>query len=34
MQDLVPKPVVAMQKLKDNGLHDTVIELAGQFMPT
>ena len=32
MQDLVPNPAVAMQKLKDNDLLDTVIELAGQCL--
>ena len=32
MQDLVPNPAVAMQKLKENGLLDTVIELAGQCL--
>ena len=31
-QDLVPNPAVAMQKLKDNDLLDTVIELAGQCL--
>ena len=32
MQDLVPNPAVAMQKLRDNDLLDTVIELAGQCL--
>lgn len=32
MQDLVPNPAVAMQKLKENNLLDTVIELAGQCL--
>ena len=32
MQDLVPNPAVAMQKLKDNDLLDTVIELTGQCL--
>lgn len=32
MQDLVPNPAVAMQKLKDNDLLDTVIDLAGQCL--
>lgn len=32
MQDLVPNPAVAMQKLKENELLDTVIELAGQCL--
>lgn len=32
MQDLVPNPAVAMQKLKDNDLLDTVIELSGQCL--
>ena len=32
MQDLVPNPAVAMQKLKDNDLLDTVIGLAGQCL--
>lgn len=32
MQDLVPNPAVAMRKLKDNDLLDTVIELAGQCL--
>ena len=32
MQDLVPNPAVAMQKLKNSDLLDTVIELAGQCL--
>lgn len=32
MQDLVPNPAVAMQKLKDNDLLNTVIDLAGQCL--
>ncbi|MCI8860182.1 MAG: AIPR family protein [Lachnospiraceae bacterium] len=32
MQDLVPNPAVALQKLKDSSLLDTVIELTGQCL--
>lgn len=32
MQDLVPNPAVALQKLKENELLDTVIELAGRYL--
>lgn len=32
MQDLVPNPAVAMQKLKNSDLLDTVIELTGQCL--
>lgn len=32
MQDLVPNPAVAMQRLKENDLLDTVIELAGRCL--
>lgn len=32
MQDLVPNPAIAMKKLKENDLLDTVIELAGQCL--
>lgn len=32
MQDLVPNPAVALQKLKDSVLLDTVIELTGQCL--
>ena len=32
MQDLVPNPAVALRKLKDNDLLDTVIELSGQCL--
>jgi hypothetical protein len=32
MQDLVPNPAVAFQKLKDSNLLDTVIELTGQCL--
>lgn len=32
MQDLVPNPAIAIKKLKDNNLMDTVIELTGQCL--
>ena len=32
MQDLVPNPAIALQKLKDSNLTDTVVELAGQCL--
>lgn len=32
MQDLVPNSAVALQKLKDSNLLDTVIELTGQCL--
>jgi hypothetical protein len=32
MQDLVPNPAVAIQRLKDSAMLDTVIELAGQCL--
>lgn len=32
MQDLVPDPAIAFQKLKDNNLIDTVVELSGRCL--
>ena len=34
MQDLVPDPAVALSKLNDSGLFDSVIELTGSFVNT